>query len=271
MASTTRLRILQLNIRGIKNKLLDLKTIIQEQNPDIISLNETLLSGKNTISIQGYTTILLNRPSQGGGIALLLKNNIKHDEVIKIFIDKHEIIQCKILLENNQHVYITSLYIPPHAKLNVELLTLLNKDNTILVGDLNCKHMKWGCNTTNKNGKTLKENLYDSGLENINLPLNYLHIKKNTTKYDRIQQVLTSIARTFQIENVKPGENLGSDHLPIYFDVTFKLKTLDNTRKLYHKINYNNVKEILSKIYVTKCSTVKQIEQKTRKLQECLD
>ena len=72
---------------------------------------------------------------------------------MKIFIDKHEIIQCRILLENNQYVYITSIHIPPHAKLNVELLTRLNKDNTILVKELNCKHMKWGCYTTNTNGK----------------------------------------------------------------------------------------------------------------------
>ena len=127
-------------------------------------------------------------------------------------------------------------YTPPAlAILNGELPTLLNKVNTIFVGDLNCKHMKWGFNSTNKNGKTLKENLYDSSLENINLPLNYLKIKKNISKYDRIQQVLTSKAR-----------------------------------KLYHKINYNNVKEILNKIDVAKCLTVTEIEQKTKKLQECL-
>ena len=70
------IKLLHLNINGLRSKI---KVLIIEENPDIITLNETKLSGNMTFNIDGYTSIVMNRPGRtsGGGIATLIKNNIK--------------------------------------------------------------------------------------------------------------------------------------------------------------------------------------------------
>ena len=56
------------------------KALIVEEKPDMITLNETKLTGNMTFSIDGYTSIVMNRPGRtiGGGIATLIKNNLKY-------------------------------------------------------------------------------------------------------------------------------------------------------------------------------------------------
>jgi len=89
------IKLLQLNINGVKNKLTDLKTMIVENQPHIITLNETKLVPNESISLVGYTTIKNNRltnniHSHGGGVMILVKNDIKFDKVKQIQIDQNE-------------------------------------------------------------------------------------------------------------------------------------------------------------------------------------
>ena len=97
-------------------------------------------------------------------------------------------------------------------------------------------------------------NLYDLGLENINVPLNFILDRKGIRKYDRIQQIMTSIIRSFEVDNITPERNLGSDHLPMLLNITFNNKIKEtNHIKLYHKIDISMVKRTLSKIEATVC------------------
>ena len=89
------LTILQLNIRGIKNKLKDLKCLVAESSPDIICINQSFLNNKSpTPSIKNYISYSHNRIFHGGGVMILINKNIKHSDVQNITIEGHEIIQC---------------------------------------------------------------------------------------------------------------------------------------------------------------------------------
>ena len=74
------IKILHLNINGLRRKVNDLKALIVEEKPGMITLNETKLTGNMTFSIDGYTSIVMNRPGRtiGGGIATRIKNNLKY-------------------------------------------------------------------------------------------------------------------------------------------------------------------------------------------------
>ena len=136
---------------------------------------------------------------------------------------------------------------------------------------MNCKHLKWGCNTSNTNGRSLMQHLYNNGLENINTPLNYKNIRNNNLKYDRLQQILTSIIRVYQIENVYTANDIGSDHLPMIFDVKFNRPIENKNRKLYHKLNLSQVTKILDQIPTQTCQSIEQIEHQVKTLQEKLE
>ena len=117
---TNSFKIIQINIRSIKNKQLDLKCMISEKDPDIICINETFLNGNATLKIDGYSTYNLNRPSNGGGVILLVKETIKHNNIKKINIEGHEIIQCQIFPnQTNKFFTINAIYFPPQRKINL--------------------------------------------------------------------------------------------------------------------------------------------------------
>ena len=72
-----------------------------------------------------------DRNSKGGGVAILIKNNIKH------YVKQFNLQMFKTLF-------------------NKDLLALTNfKDKTIIMGDFNARHIAWNCLTINAKGKTL--------------------------------------------------------------------------------------------------------------------
>jgi len=76
-----KLKILHLNIRSITStpKQLQLKHLIARHGPEIISLNETYLTDKSTLIIEGYNIIRADRINKmGGGAAICIKSNLSH-------------------------------------------------------------------------------------------------------------------------------------------------------------------------------------------------
>ena len=70
----TNVKIIHHNIRGLNNKINDLKIFIQENQPDIITINETLKIKPNT-KIFNYT---ITQPDDNTrqGICIIHKNNL---------------------------------------------------------------------------------------------------------------------------------------------------------------------------------------------------
>ena len=73
-----------LNIRGLLNKIDEMRTIVTECNFDIM-ICETFLDDNvadNEICIEGYTTVKKNRNRHGGGVILYIKEGIQYNEII---------------------------------------------------------------------------------------------------------------------------------------------------------------------------------------------
>ena len=121
---THNLKVMQINIRGLKNKKQDLEVLIVDNNPDIICLNETFLKHDQSLKIKGFNTISLNRQTTtfGGGVMILIKDHIQYDEITKIHINRHEIVQCRLKCSELDYIYIASIYVPPTAKIDNEIL-----------------------------------------------------------------------------------------------------------------------------------------------------
>ena len=260
------IKILHLNINGLRNKVNDLKALIVEEKPEIITLNETKLTGDMTFSIDGYNSIIMNRPGRaiGGGIATLIKNNLKYNNVQKYWIDKHEIIKVSIHSKNKQS-HIVNCYIPPSAKINKEVIELLSNKNTIIVGDLNAKHTLWGSQKINNRGKIIEHNLDNWNLETYKMAINHIHYA--TKRKDVLGMILSNKKKNFKVSTIETLKEEISDHLPIVIKLENIFIHEQNKKiKLYHKINKNKVNDIFQQRNKEKAFTNMEIDNKVNKI-----
>ena len=102
--------------------------------PDILILNETWLKSNFKLDIPNYTITRKGRPSrQGGGVAIIVRNDIKFDIIdmcSNINTDNEAI---TILLKNTQDlISISTIFIPPAPSINTTLLETLKKKRWII-------------------------------------------------------------------------------------------------------------------------------------------
>ena len=115
--------IAQLNIRGIGSKISRLKCLIDHSfvncEPDVFLISETWLTEQSPpISIPGYKFVHKPRKGKkGGGVGLLIKQNVKYQLIDKITFDTREFesIFAVLHLQNGDNVMVGSIYRPPNT------------------------------------------------------------------------------------------------------------------------------------------------------------
>jgi exonuclease III len=174
------LKIISWNANGLTNKRGELRTLIEDENPDIVAICEAkmdsvsvnLLHEFNEIGFYPYHKL---RNKDGGGVVLLVKKTIKNCKEIVLSKDEEaiyglnelEMIGVQIKLEN-KHYNIVCNYVPPEKKVSKKLFDYLEKNgNYILVGDFNAKLASYN-NKTNASGNKLQEILDEANCHVIN-------------------------------------------------------------------------------------------------------
>jgi exonuclease III len=81
------LKIAHHNIRGFQNKLVDIRLFLEETQPDILTLNETLKINFTDLQT-AKDEYLITQPTNniGRGVAIIYKENIKITELPPITI-----------------------------------------------------------------------------------------------------------------------------------------------------------------------------------------
>ena len=253
------LTLLQLNINSITNKHEELKLLVTELQPDIITIQETKLKKHNkTPQIPTYSAIRTDRANgKGGGLVTYIKHNITFsDTKIPNFINpintELQIIQLHI---TNKKIYtIANIYIPPrnttspdHATCDADITSCIqyitNLPNSIISGDINAHSPIWHSHTTDHRGDLIADLLGNSD-----------HITLNTNTHTRLPFAanqrptspdITSI--TTNLYNRTHWETLNalnSDHLPILTTINtrtnFRLQQNRQTYTNYNKANWQN-------------------------------
>ena len=73
--SISKIRLMNVNIRGTNSKTDSLKSAIMTYKPEIVCLQETMLDPLRAPKIEGYKWIIKQRQNkQGGGIAIMINN-----------------------------------------------------------------------------------------------------------------------------------------------------------------------------------------------------
>lgn len=167
-----KIKIIVINVNSIiKNqRRASLMNLINIQNPDIILLNETKLNKAHILRFENYNIIRNDREDKypGGGTAIIIKKNIKYNEITIPRINKEKILEhtiIKLNIINDKTLYIIAAYakcgnqkefIPEINKIFSSLKLNQLENYYILAGDLNAKHTDWKNPNNNPRGIALK-------------------------------------------------------------------------------------------------------------------
>jgi len=243
------LTIMHHNIRGLNDKLSALKIIIEQHNPDIITLNETLKIKPKT-KIPNYT-ITQPQLNTGQGVAIIHKNNINVDILPQITTKKptDNLHQAILIHTPTDTIQIATIYCP-RKNPSIELLKhiMTRQDKTIFTGDFNSKHEDFGHDISDPSGRTL-----------VNITNNHTYTKLNDNeptytndhsgKQDVKDLIFSSPTMFKTFREFWVDEDLGSDHNTIF--ATFSHKQITHTTpkqqiNLYHQADWNKINDNIS-------------------------
>ena len=120
------LKIITVNARGIKSKLVSLRFVISQVDPDIVALSETNLKGKQKVSVKGYTWIGKNRKGKdSGGVGFLVRNSLRNSIVIENTNDNKiiEALWIKIILQKQSYLNIWIYYGKQESRFSEEAIS----------------------------------------------------------------------------------------------------------------------------------------------------
>ncbi|MGK2940486.1 MAG: reverse transcriptase domain-containing protein [Immundisolibacter sp.] len=247
----TEIKVIQININGITNKLAELTQLIQDQNADIITIQETkLTSAAKTPTIANYTAIRKDRGhNKGGGLLTYIKNDITFTEsTIPQNINplSTEIQILNIHLSQAKQMHIANLYIPPrlstinqHATEDTDIETCLNYlmtlQNTLITGDSNAHSTTWHSPKNDHRGDLIAGIIQNSNhiILNSDTPTRIPPARNQQSTSPDISTISSNLYSNTMWNTITA---LSSDHLPI--EITIKTKT--NFRLTQHRHTYTN-------------------------------
>ena len=122
--NSSKLKLAHLNIRNCRDKEAQIYLFLKENDIDILTLNETWLKNNFKLEFPNYTITRKDRRSrQGGGVAILVRNDIKFDIIDTCSNRITDIEGITIRLKNTEdQITISTIYIPPASSINTSLL-----------------------------------------------------------------------------------------------------------------------------------------------------
>lgn len=157
------IKIMCWNAQSIMSKLYEFIDFIHNHSTDIIVLTETWLNSSKNLSIPNYEIYRMDRQDgEHGGVAIIIKENIKHEILPSLNTTAIENISIKITTQN-LYFTITAAYFPGtnlsaqnlnNFKKDLQTLTSVNH-SFFVCGDFNAKHTLWNNFRCNRAGKIL--------------------------------------------------------------------------------------------------------------------
>lgn len=152
--------LLNWNANGLKNQRNTLLAFLNHYNIHIACITETHLSHTDKIKFPGYKIYRADRITLSramGGVAILVRNIIKQQQLPTLVLTYLEAVAVSINI-NNKYITFVSAYQPPSRQMLIaDYEKVMSLDNSVIIaGDLNSKHINWGCRVTNLNGSKLQ-------------------------------------------------------------------------------------------------------------------
>ena len=147
-----KLKILNLNLQSIVNKVQEFHCLLDIENPDIVVGTESWLRSdiaNSEVFPQGYSVFRADRASRGGGVFILVRRGLLCTEQPQ-FRTECEILWVKLEITGSRPLYIGGFYRPEEDDLEglQELQKSISKvmehsDNVWVLSDFNLPKLQW--------------------------------------------------------------------------------------------------------------------------------
>ncbi|EFO92064.1 hypothetical protein CRE_13098 [Caenorhabditis remanei] len=244
------LEVVTITYKEVCNKLVKLDFLTYFYNFDIMALSETKLDNSYPDSLLSfdnrYSVMRRDRDKHGGGVALLIRNNLNFVPIsIPDQFKRVELVGVDLIIRNTS-ARIIVCYHPCHnddMSLLIEALKYLlsSHTNVFLCGDFNMPHVNWeSLSASDKKCNEFLTFVLNSGLTQ------YVHEPTRLHPDHILDLVLTN---TPIIHDVVVGE-LFSDHKLIKTTLTLQFETPNENKSLlnYWKGDYTMINYIIANI-----------------------
>lgn len=250
MDNNLSLNICQWNCRGVRGKIFELEQFAN--NWDIFMLIETFLKPEqHSFQIRGFNTVRFDRiMGRGGGIAILVKNNLIF-ETIELDFNSETLEMGAISISTNRgNLAIVACYRAPGDSNNLTVgewqrfMNAIEKcgcDLFFVGGDLNAHHEVWGSEKNCHNGNIIC-NLTDPEKFYIMNNGDYTYVGSPTLVKSCIDLSIIStplaLVSTWKVE----PDNWRSDHFPISITIGTSAKYIPKNHFRYNlkKIDWDS-------------------------------
>ncbi|KAL1140057.1 hypothetical protein AAG570_007034 [Ranatra chinensis] len=237
------LKTMTYNPRGLQRQLSEIIDIIVDNRVDVVLLPATHLREAHKPYIPGFTIHRKDRGTTCGGVAILVRNEIRHRQIM-VSSSEMEIIGVQVNV-GTRPVNFFSIYKPPDTKLDCDvLLDILSEPQvTVVAGDFNAKHTFWNCSGKNTAGTTLYKFIEANRHVHLSVPTEFTHIPDNGNS-PSLDLVLTN--RGHKIARTRVLISGSSDRLPVYFQVQFPEIIFPEASLQYHLADWKLFRESLN-------------------------
>ena len=218
----TDLKIISVNIRGLRSNIGDLAHLCVTDKPHVVVVVETFLDSSvsdsdECISIPGYSIACRkDRNADGGGIAVFCLEGVAiyHDDS---YDPSHlEVMWFSIILKE-QNLLVSAVYRPPRAgdevfhyldSMAIQRIDDFDAKSLCLLGDFNVHHKDWlGSPNTDRSGKLLLE------------LCNSMNLIQAVTEPTRSKAILDLVLTDVRVKCTTRAPCGTSDHNPILIEI----------------------------------------------------
>lgn len=270
------LKILQINIRGIKCNLLSLNSFLSNNNIDVAFISEMKLKQGEKIHLRNYNAFYKYNDQNDGsrGLLTLSKKNLitKHQSFTNVL--PIEALETEIV-NLSAKIKVLSIYIPAEADIALVKRVygdFVSKydglDNVLIVGDYNAHHPLWNrSGKTDRRGVIMADIITNSNLVILNDGSHTYEIIQNDILYKSALDV-TLVSRNLALKAdwTRVDEFLGSDHLPII--TCLFSSNINNNTTIVSKTDHVKACKLISELDTEYTA---DIEDFTGKIRECID
>lgn len=250
-------RILLWNAQSITNKTkqTQLEYFVMKNKIDIILLVETFLKPEHIFQIDNFIVYRNDRLNRAhGGVAIAIRNSLKHKHCSPIDTQSIENIAIEILIGNTP-TNIVVAYCPKHfTQFENDIQMLTSTANQFMIfGDFNAKHQAWNCVKNNKSGNQLYA-LQQTNNFMIYNSTEHTHFPHSGQTPSTIDILLANVTFEFQLSSY--AGCLFSDHNPVICDIDEFMQQSIKKKYDYKKADWSQYRRLIE----SKIETIAQPE-----------
>jgi hypothetical protein len=238
------------NSNGLLNHIPDITIFLSIHKVDILLISESHATNRTVIKIPKYTVYYANHPDgrAHGGLAIIIKNSLRHRELRPYITDKIQ--SAKVKIETSiGPITIATIYSPPrHMVSTQEYQHYFNTlgFHFIAAGDWNAKRINWGSRLTTLKGKNLLDAIHQDDLCHLSTgEPTYWRADRNKIP-DFLDFAITKWISTIHCD-IKSNFDLSSDHSPIIITVSTEILFKEPVPQLYTKqTNWGKYQEFIN-------------------------